>query len=367
MKKVVSIVSCLLLIVFASGLVVVNSGTIRNFIFYKSGLTPKEVFSLNDEVNSIPPEDTSGKRVDLLKQIDDFAGKSVSGNSFTSDIYSLVKIRLDQALKEIPNTQVPKGKVKIWYIYNMGVIAKTSDKTIAFDLASTYVYSNMPDFTKYIDVLVITHFHNDHFDIPVVKEALKNGVTVIIPGDKMTLIGDQFVRDPNGEDAVSLIKKRDGINSDNLISLKPEEETVVKGMEITAYPAKHFYNDGQPVGDPNIALTPSDWYLVNLSGFTILHTGDAASFDYQPDFTGKNIDLFIIHDFDPRTNDSLVKLVPNAKVILPLHEWELQHGPGNIGNMNYKNILDDYSNGYYKTLQGKTRFIPMIWGESILF
>jgi len=366
-KKIASIAGCLLLITFIIGLIIANSGTIRNFIFYQSGLTPKEVFSLNDEINSIPPEDTSGKSVDLLTQIDDFAGKSVSGSSFSSNIYSLVKIRLDQALKEIPSTQIPKGKIKIWYIYNMGVIAKTADKTVAFDLASTDVYTNMADFTKYIDVLVITHFHSDHFDMSVVKAALKNGVTVVIPGDKMTLIGDQFVRDPSGEDAVSLIKKRDGIDSNNFISLKPEEETTIKGIQITAYPAKHYFNEGQTVGDPNIANTPSDWYLVNLSGFTLLHTGDAVSFDYQPDFTNKHIDVFIIHDFDPMTNDSLIKLVPNAKVILPLHAWELQHGPGNINNMNYKNILDDFSNGYYKTLLGKTRFIPMVWGESILF
>ncbi len=336
----------------------------------------KEIFTLNDKINSIQPEDTSEKRVELLIQIDDFVKGSVSGNGFSSRIYSLIKVRLDQALKEISQTQVPKGKVKIWYIYNMGVIAKSEDKTIAFDLAGDYVYSNMADFTKYIDILVISHFDNDHFNLYVVKEALKNGVTVIIPGDKIKIMftmftGNQIVRDPKGEDAVNLIKRRNGIDSDNFISIKPQEKTIIKDIEITAYPAKHIHN---PDEEYSFIDTPVNWYYVNLSGFKILHTGDGTSFDYQLDFTNENIDVFITHstNLDPRTKDTLIKLVPNAKAILPMHILELGHGPDivnekHIWYMNYQSILDDYSNGYYKASLGKTRFIPMIWGESILF
>jgi L-ascorbate metabolism protein UlaG (beta-lactamase superfamily) len=331
----------------------------------------KEIFTLSDKINSIPAENTSLQRVELLIQIDDFVKGSVSGNGFSSRIYSLIKVRLDQALKEISQTKVPKGKVKIWYIYNMGVIAKSEDKTIAFDLAGDYVYSNMADFTKYIDILVISHFHGDHINRSVFKEALKNGVTVIIPGDKVLFKGNEFVRDPEGEYAVNLIKRRNGIDSDNFISIKPQEKTIIKGIEITAYPAKHIHN---PDEEDSFIDTPVNWYYVNLSGFIILHMGDGTSFDYQPDFTNKNIDVFITHSttLDPRTNDSLIKLVPNAKTILPMHVLELGHGPDIVNKnhgwyMNYQSILDNYSNGYYKGLQGKTRFIPMIWGESILF
>src|SRR4030043_1533381 len=330
----------------------------------------KEIFALNDKINSIPDENTSLQRVQLLIQIDDFARGSISGKGFSSRIYSLIKVRLDQALKEISQTKVPKGKVKIWYIYNMGVIAKSEDKTIAFDLAGDYVYSNMADFTKYIDILVISHFHGDHINRSVFKEALKNGVIVFIPGDKVLFKGNEFVRDPEGEDAVSLIKRRNGIDSDNFISIKPQEKTIIKSIEITAYPAKHIHN---PDEEDSFTDTPVNWYYVNLSGFIILHMGDGTSFDYQPDFTNKNIDVFITHSttLDPRTNDSLDKLVPNVSTILPMHILELGHGSDIVNKnhnwyMSYQSILENYSNGYYKGLQGKTRFIPMIWGESII-
>jgi L-ascorbate metabolism protein UlaG (beta-lactamase superfamily) len=370
LKKNISILGYLILIVVIGGLLVVGFPILKNKLFYSGFFVPKEIFTLNDKINSVPPEDAFEKRVEVFKQIDNLAKKSVSGNGFSSNIYSLVKIRLDQTLAEIPQTQVPKGKVKVWYIYNMGIIAKSSDITIAFDLAGTYAYSNMADFAKYIDILIISHFDGDHFDLSVVKEALKNGAVVIIPGDKMSLRG-QFGRDPNGENAVDLIKKRNGINSNNLISLTPQEKTAIKGVEITAYPGMHIHD---PEGGDLYVNPPLNAYYVDLGGFKIVHTGDAESINSQVDFTGKNIDLYVFRSsaLDPRTNDTLMKLVPNAKTIFPLHILELGHGSAAVDKnsqsfMTYQSILENYANGYYKTQSEKTKFMPMIWGESLLF
>jgi hypothetical protein len=211
-KTVILVIKFILLIILVGGFIIIGSISIRNKLFYSSistKLISKEEFALNDKINSIPPQDSSSKRIELLKEIDDFAKSSIDKNTFSPKIYSLVKVRLDQALKEIPNTKVSKGNVKIWYIYNMGVIAKSEDKTIAFDLSSTDVYSNMADFTKYIDVLLITHPHGDHLSLPVVKEALKNGVTVIVPGDKVLFDETgQLIKNEKGEDLVSFIKRR---------------------------------------------------------------------------------------------------------------------------------------------------------------
>lgn len=357
----------LILIIVIGGLLVVGFPALKNKLFYSGIFVSKEIFTLNDKIKLVPPEDIFERRVEVFKQIDNLAKNSVSGNGFSSNIYSFVKVRLDQPLKEISQTQVPKGKVKIWYIYNMGIIAKSADATIAFDLAGTYVYSDMPNFAKYIDILVISHFDNDHFDLSVVKQALKDGVIVIVPGDKISFNGQQFGRDPNGEDAVSLIKKRNGINSNNLISLSPQEKTTIKGVEITAYPSNHIHDTDK---EDSFINPPVNWYSINLSGITLLHMGDGSSFNYQPDFTKKNIDVFITHStaLDPRTNDDLMKTVPNAEIILPLHVLELGHGPDAVNCcQNYQSILDNYANGYYKSQSGKTIFMPMIWGESLLF
>ena len=132
MKKITSIVGVILLVVFVFGVIVFESANIQNFIFYKSGLTPKEVFSLNDKINLTSPTDSLVKRTPILTEIDNFIKSSVKGSGFSTKAYDLVRIRLDAALAEIPKTVVPKGKVKIWYIYNMGIIAKSSDKTHRF-------------------------------------------------------------------------------------------------------------------------------------------------------------------------------------------------------------------------------------------
>lgn len=353
MKKAISTIKRLLLIVLIGGFVIAGSTILRNKIFYKSGLVSKDIFALNDKINLSNPEDTSEKRTDLLKEIDNFAKSSVSGKGFSPKIYSLIKVRLDQALQEISTTKVPQGKVKIWYIYNMGVIAKSSDKTIAFDLAGAYVYSNMADFTKYIDVLFITHFHNDHFEKSVVQQALENGVTVVIPDEKVKFEEGQFIKDSNGENILDFLKKHSSLKSDNLITIKPLEKTIIKDIEVTAYPCNHQSNLNE---NSIFTSSPLDWYYVNLSGITFLDMGDGNIFDHQPDFTNKKIDVFITHNTDPKTNDDLIKIVPNAKIILPLHVWELGHGSDIVNYMNYKSIIED-----------DAKLTPMIWGESLLF
>jgi L-ascorbate metabolism protein UlaG (beta-lactamase superfamily) len=353
-KKIAGIISIILLIVFILGIAVFKSTGLQNFIFYKTGLTPKEIFNLNNKINLSSSSDTSVGRVGLLKEIDGFMKSSVKGVGFSMKPYALVKIRLDEALAEIPKTTVLPGKVKIWYIYDMGLIVKSDTATVAFDLSSSQVYSNMKDFTKYIDILITSHYHNDHFDLPVVREALKNGVTVIGPNDKVTLIGNQFVRSANGESVIDLIKKRNNITSENFIGLTPLVKTTVKGVEITAYPGNHMYNpDTDP--DPNSAKMPANWYYVALGGKTFLFTGDSNNFDNPPDFSSKKVDVFIEHYVDPKTTDDFLKLVPNAGLILPLHVYELLHGSGITEYMSYKNMLEEYS--------VTARFMPLIWGE----
>jgi hypothetical protein len=150
--------------------------------------------------------------------------------------------------------------------------------------------------------------------------------------------------------------------------LESYKAAMVKGVEITAYPAIHIHN---PEEENSFTNPPVNCYFVNLSGFKIVHTGDAESVINPGAFPNTNIDLFVFHSttIDPRTNQSLMKLVPDAKTTLPLHVLELGHGSrimnkNDIWYMNYQSILDNYANGYYKSASGRTNFMPLIWGES---
>lgn len=384
MKKIVSILSIILLIVFIGGVLAyglnrsnTNTGfwkvvnEVQNKLFPKQAALSKEIVAFSDRIDSISPEDTSIQRVNLLKDIDEFTKESISGNAFTGNIYSLIQTRLNKAFEEIKKTKVEKGKVRIWYIYNMGVIAKTVDKTIGFDLAGSYVYANMSDFVKNLDVLVITHFHGDHFEPAIVKKALNSKVYVVIPNIKVSLVSDPFGvksinKDENGENIIDLLARIYGLKSNNLIAPKPLEKTTVDGIDITAYPALHV-SSADTHTDKSFALAPVSWQLVNLSGISILDTGDGETFTYQPDFVNKSIDIVLTHNYDQRINDSLYKFIPNAKTVIPLHVLELGHGVGIIDYMSYQGVLDEFSNGYLKESQGKIRFVPLIWGESLTF
>ena len=362
-KKIGGILGFAVLAVFILGVAFFQSRSLQNFVFYKTGLTPKEIFNLNGKINSSTPTDTSQARVELLREIDSFMKNSVKEEGFSMKPYALVKIRLDQALAEIPKTTVPAGKIKIWYIYDMGLIVKSDTATVAFDLSSTSVYRNMKDFAKYVDILIISHYHGDHFDLAVVREVLKNGGTIIGSNDKVILTGGQFAKNPDGGEAIGLIKRRNNITSENFISLTPLTKTMVKGVEITAYPANHMYNpESDP--DPNIGNTPANWYYVSIAGKNLLFAGDSHSFDKNPDFFSRKVDVFIEHYVDPKTTDDFLKLVPNVGLILPLHVYELLHGSGITEYMSYKNMLEEFSNGYLKQDGVNIRFMPLIWGES---
>lgn len=93
--------------------------------------------------------------------------------------------------------------------------------------------------------------------------------STIITGQLPVSSWHDVIGDPTISDTVSLIKRRNGIDSDNFISIKPQEKTIIKSIEITAYPAKHIHN---PDKEDLFIDTPVNWYYVNLSGFIILHT-----------------------------------------------------------------------------------------------
>lgn len=85
--------------------------------------------------------------------------KKVSKNTELEKRYSifyLIRKAEEKVLNEIIAYKNSDG-VKIWKLYNMGLIIKTEKLCIGIDL---YPYSI--DFSKYLDLLIISHGHPDH-------------------------------------------------------------------------------------------------------------------------------------------------------------------------------------------------------------
>lgn len=65
----------------------------------------------------------------------------------------------DKVLKELTETEVPEGSVMLWHVYNMGYVVKTPTQAFAIDIKHRRANELIP----YIDFLLITHPHGDHF------------------------------------------------------------------------------------------------------------------------------------------------------------------------------------------------------------
>ena len=66
---------------------------------------------------------------------------------------------MDKLVREIPVTEVEKGTVAIWHLYNMGYVVKTPSHCFAIDLKHPEADRLVP----YLEFLLITHHHGDHY------------------------------------------------------------------------------------------------------------------------------------------------------------------------------------------------------------
>ncbi|MCJ7571483.1 MAG: hypothetical protein MUO82_06360, partial [Candidatus Thermoplasmatota archaeon] len=88
---------------------------------------------------------------------------------------------------------------------------KTSNATIGFDLAGSYVYPSLADLGGYVDVLLISHTHADHFDKNVIMKANEHGATILIPDGKVRVdhygLTPFIVKDPQGMNMLDAIQQ----------------------------------------------------------------------------------------------------------------------------------------------------------------
>jgi L-ascorbate metabolism protein UlaG (beta-lactamase superfamily) len=117
-----------------------------------------------------------------------------------ASIWPIVAQRLQRALAAAQETELQRDEVRLWQMYNHGVLIKSDEITMAFDVISMPRRFGWPESVEWrgniartVDVLFITHRHPDHFDRLLVADCLKLGRPVILPAP----LADEYGYDPN--------------------------------------------------------------------------------------------------------------------------------------------------------------------------
>jgi len=337
--------------------------------FATEQLSGNQTKVLVENILKTPPGSSPEDRKNTLLAFDDFISKNFPLTLNQGPVANLLELRTKHAIEEIRSTRVPEGSIKVWYIYNIGVVIKTSNVTIGIDVAGTYVAPSIADVGSLLDILIVTHPHGDHLDANVAAAAAKAGAKIVVADEKVRIDysnQNNLVRDPDGE---SMVKVLAGSASaaEALVGVEPGGTIMIKGVRITAYPAEHSSLNS---ADDSFSATPTDWFYVEASGLCILHTGDGFFNDVKPDFSDKRVDLYLVHYVDGMVAEDYFKLVPQSRIMVPLHLHELGHGRGIIDYALFRNALEQESGGdlwlsHAVPQDTGMRYVPLIWGESL--
>ncbi|HIH89323.1 TPA: MBL fold metallo-hydrolase [Candidatus Bathyarchaeota archaeon] len=343
-------------------------------IYLKAPFLPEQFIkgpadTLNERIVATPPQADSEDRRTLLLGFDDFiADNFPTAVTTQTEATELLEIRTRRAVEEIRTAKVPEGSMRVWYIYNMGVVVKTADATVGIDVAGSYWAPSIADVGGLLDVLIVTHPHGDHLDAKVAATAAKAGAKIVVADEQVRLDDStppNVVRDPAGTSMVKLLTGSE-LAAQALVGVEPGGTIEVKGVKITAYPAQHSSSNASD----SFSATPTDWFYVEVSGFGVLHTGDGMFTDSKPDLSGKRVDLYIVHYVDGIYAEDYYKLVPQSRILVPLHLHELGHGKEILNYAMFWNALEQERGGHlwleHVTPQNTgVSYAPMIWGESL--
>ncbi|WP_294082702.1 MBL fold metallo-hydrolase [Proteiniphilum sp. UBA5384] len=81
----------------------------------------------------------------------------------------------DKVLYEVKNTKVKDGTALVWLLYNMGFVVKTPSGCFGIDIEHRLAEQLEP----YLDFLVVTHNHRDHYDPKLLEALNRNGKPIL--------------------------------------------------------------------------------------------------------------------------------------------------------------------------------------------
>lgn len=244
-------------------------------------------------------------------------------------------LRIKNAISEIKDTKIAAGKIRVWSLLNMGAVVKTNKHSIAFDAANLPFSQAHNELVEIVDIFLVTHDDGDHYDPALLKKAIMLGKKVILPE------GLSF----------------DNQKQENIKALPSGGTIDIDGVKITAYQTDHR-------GDGNF-MEPSMWYVVDLDGYKLLHTGDGRDFRYKNEsekvYAMKDIDILLgnimLHPYNIRD------LKP--KILVPLHVYKFMSGNDQYQESTLETVLNTHKQ-HEKDLQG-INIIYLLPGESFVY
>ena len=219
----------------------------------------------------------------------------------------------------------------IWKAYNMGFIVRNSGVTVGLDITSNpsiqsfrpgcprpaevEIYRAWPEkdiarLVRHLDILLITHLHQDHYCRKIVRAMLDAGKHVVMPAEIMTF-------NPASKGGVPALEKHEKmIILDSSVEIPME----LGGIRFQAFRG----NQGEK--------TPCNVYIIDIKGLRVAHNGD--NYDREQDAKlalFEPVNVIIASSWNDIIN--LTRQARSAKgsdaafqVLFPAHENELNHG-----------------------------------------
>ncbi len=306
------------------------------FYFYN----PPQVKKFHQKVNQSQPLILDEVRLNLVKEYANFVADGLPATTPKLYFYwyakqrKLADLRVKKAIEEIKNTTIEPGKIKIWSLLNMGVVIKTSGQTIAIDTANLPFSMAHNQLADLADIFIVTHADGDHFDAVLLNKALAQ--------NKKVVFSDQFFFN--------------GKKPDNIIKLASGETKTINSVKITAYHTDHR-------GDGNFA--EGAWYLIEVDGFKLLHTGDGRDFKNK----AEQAQVYAMKDFDILLGN--IMLHPynlrdlHPKVLVSLHLFKFMHDFDLYQESTIEKVLQTHHE-YEKDLQAIEK-VYLLPGESFTY
>lgn len=194
------------------------------------------------------------------------------------------------------------GELAVFRVYNMGYVFRTAERCFAIDLGR-WIPDDVCEFVaSHLDVLFLTHPHNDHYYKPMLNAMLSAGKYVFLPKDVIP----------------------ESISDHKTVMWRDVYDPVdYQGITVC------MFAGNQSPADPS--AIPANVYHLEFDGWTVTHSGDNKD-RFRESRLGelKCPDVAICASWnEPKITMSAIKNCPdfdrNRVVFLPSHENEYRH------------------------------------------